>query len=287
MCVAVFDIAEGLVRGLIGGLGPMGAVDEVMSRFNYEWLSRALVIFFAFLPLFAVGELRRVLGKGVTDIFFQRRSAAEAGSDPPPEGVRKAMTGDQTGAWDRPSPTDLRDRASIQLTAASAANAGGFVQRLRRIGDGRSRNTTVRRMASGASGRRANVSRTVAEPILVAGEHRVEAPHGGIRPSCRHVSVSLSRHVAQAAACVRSPRAPRRAEIPRDIPQSARWRPGMGREQRHFHGIGDLISKAEDRPTRATRVRSGRYFALLIEAPFVDSSSRSKRGLLRTVKAVV
>ena len=84
VCVAVFDIAEGLVRGLIGGLGPMGAVDEVMSRFNYEWLSRALVVFFAFLPLFAVRELRRVLGAGVTDVFFHRRSAAEADGDPSP-----------------------------------------------------------------------------------------------------------------------------------------------------------------------------------------------------------
>ena len=83
VCMAVFDIAEGLVRGLIGGLGPTGAVHEVMSRFNYEWLSRALVIFFAFIPLFGVRELRRVLGEGVTDIFFRRRSATEAGSDPP------------------------------------------------------------------------------------------------------------------------------------------------------------------------------------------------------------
>jgi hypothetical protein len=82
VCVAVFDIAEGLVRGFLGGLGSIGAVDDVVSRFNYEWLSRALVVFFAFLPLFAVGELRRVLGKGVTDIFFQRKSAAEAGGDP-------------------------------------------------------------------------------------------------------------------------------------------------------------------------------------------------------------
>ena len=84
VCVAVFDIAEGLVRGLIGGLGPMGAVDGVMSRFNYEWLSRALVVFFAFLPLFAVRELRRVLGAGVTDVFVHRRSAAEADRDPSP-----------------------------------------------------------------------------------------------------------------------------------------------------------------------------------------------------------
>ena len=83
VCVAVFDIVEALVRGLIGGLGPMGAVDHLMSRFNYEWFSRALVIFFAFIPLFAVRELRRVLGERAISIFFQRRSAAEAGCDPP------------------------------------------------------------------------------------------------------------------------------------------------------------------------------------------------------------
>ena len=70
--MAVFDIAEALVRGLIHGLGPMGAVDEVMSRFHYEWLSRALVLFFAFIPFFAVRELRRVLGEEVIGIFFQR-----------------------------------------------------------------------------------------------------------------------------------------------------------------------------------------------------------------------
>ena len=83
VCMAVFDIAEGLIRGFIGGLGPTGAAHEVMSRFNYEWLSRALVIFFAFIPFFAVRELRRVIGEGAIGIFFQRRSATEAGSDPP------------------------------------------------------------------------------------------------------------------------------------------------------------------------------------------------------------
>jgi hypothetical protein len=77
VCMAVFDIAEALVRGLIRGLGPMGAVDEVMSRFHYEWLSRALVLFFALIPLFAVRELRRVLGEEVIGIFF-RRSAKKA-----------------------------------------------------------------------------------------------------------------------------------------------------------------------------------------------------------------
>ena len=41
----------------------MGALDEVTSQFNYELLSRALVIFLAFIPLFAVREWRRVLGE--------------------------------------------------------------------------------------------------------------------------------------------------------------------------------------------------------------------------------
>jgi hypothetical protein len=95
VCVAVYDIAEGLVCGLIGGLGPMGAVDEVTSRFNYELLSRALVIFFAFIPLFAVRELRRVLGERVTDIFFQRRSAAKFPVDPPPKGLSIVVTEDR------------------------------------------------------------------------------------------------------------------------------------------------------------------------------------------------
>ena len=81
VCVGVFDVAEGLVRGFIGGSGSTGVVADVVSQFNYEWLSRALVVFFAFLPFFAVGELRRVLGKGVTDIFFRRRLPAEAGCD--------------------------------------------------------------------------------------------------------------------------------------------------------------------------------------------------------------
>ena len=64
VCVAVFDIAEGLVRGFMGGLGSIGAVDDVVSRFNYEWLSRALVIFFAFLPSFCGRRIKESAGKG-------------------------------------------------------------------------------------------------------------------------------------------------------------------------------------------------------------------------------
>jgi len=41
----------------MGGISAMGAVDHVTSRFNYEWLAGVLVVFFAFIPFFAVTEL--------------------------------------------------------------------------------------------------------------------------------------------------------------------------------------------------------------------------------------
>lgn len=75
LCVAVFGAAEGMVRGLVGGLDLMGAVDEVISGFNYEWLSRVLVVFFAFIPFFMVRELGRVLGEGMIGRLFFRRSS--------------------------------------------------------------------------------------------------------------------------------------------------------------------------------------------------------------------
>jgi len=43
LCVAIFDIAEGLVSGLTGSLGPMGVVEDIKNGFNHEWISRALV----------------------------------------------------------------------------------------------------------------------------------------------------------------------------------------------------------------------------------------------------
>jgi hypothetical protein len=55
-----------------------------MSGFNCEWLSSALVVFFVFIPFFAVRELGRVLGEGmISGLFFRRRSAMEPGSAPP------------------------------------------------------------------------------------------------------------------------------------------------------------------------------------------------------------
>ena len=83
ICMALFSVAEELVRGFIHGKGVAAAADEVMSQLHLEWLARALVVFFAFIPFFMVRELGRVLGKGtIARLFFQRRSAIEAGCDP-------------------------------------------------------------------------------------------------------------------------------------------------------------------------------------------------------------
>jgi hypothetical protein len=80
VCVAIFYAAEQFVRGLIGGLGPTGAMDKVISRLNYEWLSGVLLVFFAFIPFFGIKELGRVLGEGtIARLFFRRRSDTGTG----------------------------------------------------------------------------------------------------------------------------------------------------------------------------------------------------------------
>jgi hypothetical protein len=83
ICVVLFSGGEELVRSFIHGKGLTAAVDDVMSQLDFERLAKALVVFFAFIPFFMVRELGRVLGKGaIARLFFQRRSAVEAGTDP-------------------------------------------------------------------------------------------------------------------------------------------------------------------------------------------------------------
>jgi hypothetical protein len=80
--VLLFVILEHMVRGLLHGKGLMGGFEEFMQRDRYELLARSLVVFFAFIPLFAVKELGQVLGRGrIHELFFRRRTAREAGSN--------------------------------------------------------------------------------------------------------------------------------------------------------------------------------------------------------------
>lgn len=79
--VAVFNVLEETVRGLIHGNGLMGGVEEIASRGWYELLSRCIVIFAAFIPFFSFKELERVLGPKRLRSLFWRRGTLVAGTD--------------------------------------------------------------------------------------------------------------------------------------------------------------------------------------------------------------
>ena len=92
-----------------------------------------------------------------------------------------------------PVPVDLLV-PSVRI-AASAANSSGFVQTTLIGSEPATAHPGTRlpgEMTSGASRKRANFSRTAAEPVLVAGEHRVGAPpHRGQVRSHRRDSSQL------------------------------------------------------------------------------------------------
>ena len=71
-----------MILRFVHGMGPMGAVDKLVNRYNYEWFAGALVVFFVFIPFFGLRELRRVLGeRTLRQLFFQGRSAMQTGPD--------------------------------------------------------------------------------------------------------------------------------------------------------------------------------------------------------------
>jgi hypothetical protein len=76
--VAVFNVLEDAIKGLLHGRGLAGGIDELISKGNYELLAGFLVVFFAFVPFFAFKELGRLLGEGkIRDLFFRGKSAPE------------------------------------------------------------------------------------------------------------------------------------------------------------------------------------------------------------------
>ncbi len=82
ICVAIFSIFESMVRSIIQERNSMEAAAELMSKFNNIWLANGLVVFFSFIPFFALRELKQVLGEGtLSKLFFRRRSATETDLD--------------------------------------------------------------------------------------------------------------------------------------------------------------------------------------------------------------
>ena len=78
--VALFNVLEETVRGLLHGNGLTAGFEDIVSRGWYELLSRCVVIFAAFIPFFSFKELERVMGAEKLRALFWRRRASVAGA---------------------------------------------------------------------------------------------------------------------------------------------------------------------------------------------------------------
>ena len=74
LLVAVFHGLEHSIRGLVHGTGMPSSFAALSGGDIRELIGRSVVLFFAFLPFFALRETGRVLGPGkLADLFFRSR----------------------------------------------------------------------------------------------------------------------------------------------------------------------------------------------------------------------
>jgi hypothetical protein len=69
LLAAIFSVVEHTVRGLFRGEGITGGISSIHGA---EILGRSLVMFFAFIPFFAIREAGRVLGREKLEELFLR-----------------------------------------------------------------------------------------------------------------------------------------------------------------------------------------------------------------------
>jgi hypothetical protein len=73
--VMLFDMVEEFLKAIIHSHDFLIAVGELQARISAVWLSASLLIFFIFIPFFAIKELIRVLGKdSVKAMLLERRN---------------------------------------------------------------------------------------------------------------------------------------------------------------------------------------------------------------------
>ena len=76
--VLLFGVVEHLVEGWVRKQGLVGGLREIASVGDYELCARVLMLFVAFVPFFAFGEISRVLGpQKVAAMFFGKREAVQ------------------------------------------------------------------------------------------------------------------------------------------------------------------------------------------------------------------
>lgn len=76
LLVAVFNVLERVVEGLVRGYGWRAIVDLVVMNGPDEILAGTLMLMVSFIPFFAFWETGRVLGAGkLSEMFFHKRPA--------------------------------------------------------------------------------------------------------------------------------------------------------------------------------------------------------------------
>jgi hypothetical protein len=77
--VLLFHLFELTGSSLLHGRGITGGVSEFIGQLPYELPAHLLIIFFAFLPFFAMKELGAIMGKGkLHQLFFSGKSTGTA-----------------------------------------------------------------------------------------------------------------------------------------------------------------------------------------------------------------
>lgn len=80
--VLLSGVLEHLVEGWFHKQGPMGGLREIASLGDYELGARVLMLFVAFVPFFAFGEIGRVLGpQKLATMFFGKREAVQTSGE--------------------------------------------------------------------------------------------------------------------------------------------------------------------------------------------------------------
>jgi hypothetical protein len=73
ICVGILNVIEFIIHGFMKAQSLDKVAEVFIKRFSYEWFADTLVIFFLFIPFFAIRELGKVLGKGkITELFFHK-----------------------------------------------------------------------------------------------------------------------------------------------------------------------------------------------------------------------
>ena len=82
LLVLLFGAVEHLVEGWFHKQGPMGGLREIASLGGYELGARVLMLFVAFVPFLAFGEIGRALGpQKLATMFFGKREAVQTAGE--------------------------------------------------------------------------------------------------------------------------------------------------------------------------------------------------------------